>query len=56
MKKRRSGPIRLRYRCCNVAKKVLALFSGGLDSMLAIKIAQDLGLEVEAVHFTTPFC
>ncbi|MBS7638077.1 hypothetical protein KEJ49_04215 [Candidatus Bathyarchaeota archaeon] len=36
--------------------KVLALFSGGLDSTLAVGIAQRLGFEVEAVHFTTPFC
>lgn len=36
--------------------KVLALFSGGLDSTLAVMIAQRLGFEVEAVHFTTPFC
>lgn len=36
--------------------KVLALFSGGLDSTLAVRIAQRLGLDVEAVHFTTPFC
>jgi len=37
-------------------KKVLALLSGGLDSTLAVKISQNLGLGVEAVHFTTPFC
>jgi len=37
-------------------RKVLALLSGGLDSTLAVKIAQNLGLEVEAVHFMTPFC
>jgi len=36
--------------------KVLALLSGGLDSTLAVKIVQDLGMDVEAVHFTTPFC
>lgn len=36
--------------------RVLALFSGGLDSTLAVMIAQRLGFEVEAVHFTTPFC
>ena len=36
--------------------KVLALLSGGLDSTLAVKIAQNLGLDVEAAHFTTPFC
>jgi len=36
--------------------KALALLSGGLDSTLAVKIAQNLGMDVEAVHFTTPFC
>lgn len=36
--------------------KVLALFSGGLDSALAVRIVQRLGLDVEAVHFTMPFC
>ncbi len=36
--------------------KALALLSGGLDSTLAVKMVKDMGLEVEAVHFTTPFC
>jgi len=36
--------------------KVLMLFSGGLDSTLALKILLDLGLNVEALHSTTPFC
>jgi tRNA U34 2-thiouridine synthase MnmA/TrmU len=36
--------------------KALALLSGGLDSTLAVKMVRDMGLEVEAVHFTTPFC
>ncbi len=36
--------------------KVLALVSGGLDSTLAVKIMLDQGIQVEAVHFTTPFC
>ena len=34
----------------------LALFSGGLDSSLAIRIVQDEGIEIIGVHFTTPFC
>jgi len=37
-------------------EKVLALLSGGLDSTLAVRIMLDRGVEVEAVHFTTPFC
>jgi len=36
--------------------KALALFSGGLDSTLAVKLILDQGLKVEAVNFTTPFC
>jgi len=40
-----------------VAKnKGLALLSGGLDSTLAVKAMVDQGVEMEAVHFTTPFC
>ncbi|GAB7021589.1 DUF814 domain-containing protein [Salidesulfovibrio brasiliensis] len=33
----------------------LALLSGGLDSLLAIKVVQDQGLKVLGLHFTTPF-
>ena len=36
-------------------KKGLALVSGGLDSTLAVKAILDQGIEMEAVHFTTPF-
>lgn len=36
--------------------KALALFSGGLDSTLAIRLIQDQGIEVIAVRFTSPFC
>lgn len=35
--------------------KALALFSGGLDSLLAIKLIQEAGIDVEAVHFLLPF-
>lgn len=35
--------------------KALSLFSGGLDSVLAAKIIQEQGIEVVAVHFSTPF-
>lgn len=35
--------------------KALALFSGGLDSLLAIKLIQEAGVEVEAIHFLLPF-
>lgn len=35
--------------------KALALFSGGLDSLLAIKIIKDLGIDVLALHFNMGF-
>ncbi|MEM2593492.1 MAG: hypothetical protein QXF59_05415 [Candidatus Bathyarchaeia archaeon] len=36
--------------------KALALVSGGLDSLLATRIILDQNIDVEAVHFVTPFC
>ncbi|MGE4470868.1 MAG: tRNA(5-methylaminomethyl-2-thiouridylate) methyltransferase [Desulfovibrio sp.] len=33
----------------------LALFSGGLDSILAAKVVQDQGLRVLGLHYVTPF-
>jgi len=35
--------------------KAIALFSGGLDSCLCIKIIQNMGIEVEAVNINTGF-
>jgi len=35
--------------------KALVLMSGGLDSILAAKVLQEQGIEVEAVSFVTPF-
>ena len=35
--------------------KALVLLSGGLDSMLATRLMLDQAVEVEAVHFRTPF-
>ncbi len=35
--------------------KALALFSGGLDSMLACRVIMDQGIAVTAVKFVTPF-
>jgi hypothetical protein len=37
-------------------RKAIALLSGGLDSTLAVKLMLDLGIEVEALNFTSPFC
>jgi tRNA U34 2-thiouridine synthase MnmA/TrmU len=35
--------------------KALCLFSGGLDSILAVKLIQIQGIEVRLINFTTPF-
>ena len=35
--------------------KGLSLFSGGLDSILAVKVIQEQGIDVVALSFTTPF-
>jgi hypothetical protein len=37
-------------------RKALALVSGGLDSMLAVKVVQRQGVHVEGVNFFTGFC
>ncbi len=37
-------------------RKAVALYSGGLDSTLAIKLIQAQGIEVIALHFYTGFC
>ena len=36
--------------------RAIALLSGGLDSSLAVKLMIDQGIDVIAVHFTSPFC
>ncbi|MCX7817563.1 MAG: tRNA 4-thiouridine(8) synthase ThiI [Syntrophales bacterium] len=36
-------------------KRALSLFSGGLDSILAVKLIAQQGIEVVGVTFTTPF-
>jgi tRNA U34 2-thiouridine synthase MnmA/TrmU len=36
--------------------KAVSLLSGGLDSTLATKIIKDMGIEVIALNFTSPFC
>jgi len=37
-------------------RKALVLLSGGLDSSLAVKLLQEQGVEVKALHFYTGFC
>jgi len=36
--------------------RAVALFSGGLDSTLAVQLLKDQGVEVKALHFYTGFC
>lgn len=37
-------------------RKAVSLLSGGLDSVLATRLVKDQGIEVTALHFTSPFC
>jgi hypothetical protein len=39
----------------DMKKRCIALYSGGLDSILAIKILQDQGIDVIPLYFCTPF-
>ncbi len=36
--------------------KAIALLSGGLDSIIAIKLIKEQGIDVIALNFTSPFC
>src|SRR3989304_3342640 len=38
------------------SRKAVILLSGGLDSTLAARILRDQGIELHAIHFTSPFC
>jgi len=38
------------------SRKAVILLSGGLDSTLAARIVRDQGIELHAIHFTSPFC
>jgi len=40
----------------SLQRRAIALVSGGLDSMLAVKVIQDQGIHVEGVNFFTGFC
>lgn len=39
-----------------IQRRAIALISGGLDSMLAVKVMQEQGIHVEGVNFFTGFC
>lgn len=39
-----------------IQRKAIALVSGGLDSMLAVRAMQEQGIHVEGVNFFTGFC
>ena len=40
----------------NGKKRAVGLFSGGLDSTLAVRLMSDQGYEVTALNIETPFC
>lgn len=40
----------------SLKRRALALLSGGLDSMLAVRVIQEQGIEVEGINFYTGFC
>jgi len=40
----------------NSQRKAVALVSGGLDSMLAVRVLQEQGIPVEGLNFYTGFC
>ncbi len=44
------------YPMTAIRRRALALLSGGLDSMLAVRLIQKQGIEVEAINFYTGFC
>lgn len=39
-----------------IRRRALALISGGLDSLLAVRVIQEQGIEVEGINFFTGFC
>ena len=40
----------------SIQRKAIALISGGLDSLLAVRVIQEQGITVEGVNFFTGFC
>lgn len=44
------------HAASSARRKAVILLSGGLDSTLAARILRDQGIELHAIHFTSPFC
>lgn len=44
------------YSNNSITRKAVALISGGLDSMLAVRVLQEQGIHVEGINFFTGFC
>ncbi|MBL4865247.1 MAG: hypothetical protein JKY67_02595 [Pseudomonadales bacterium] len=40
----------------SIQRKAVALISGGLDSLLAVRVIQEQGVKVEGINFYTGFC
>lgn len=45
-----------KVKVMGIQRKAIALVSGGLDSMLAVRAMQEQGIHVEGVNFFTGFC
>ncbi|WP_198263104.1 tRNA (5-methylaminomethyl-2-thiouridylate)-methyltransferase [sulfur-oxidizing endosymbiont of Gigantopelta aegis] len=46
----------MKQQAAEKQRKAVALISGGLDSMLAVKVIQEQGIHVEGINFFTGFC
>jgi tRNA-specific 2-thiouridylase len=51
-----NAPYKAKETLTQMNMKAVSLLSGGLDSLIATKIIVEQGIEVEALHFTSPFC
>jgi hypothetical protein len=55
MSPRMDNPVNIPANISRTGWDALALFSGGLDSILAIKVLQEQGLRVLGLHYVSPF-
>ena len=51
-----NAPYEAKETLTQMNMKAVSLLSGGLDSLITTKIIVEQGIEVEALHFTSPFC